>query len=47
MMLTETDTLKDKPPHFLSIGQKKRVSIAGILAMDPELMVFRQTHSRN
>jgi len=38
--LTETESLKDKPPHFLSIGQKKRVAIAGIVAMDPELMVL-------
>jgi cobalt/nickel transport system ATP-binding protein len=38
--LTETEALKDKPPHFLSIGQKKRVAIAGIVAMDPELMVL-------
>jgi len=28
--------LGNKPVHFLSYGQKKRVSIAGILAMDPE-----------
>lgn len=40
MKLTETESLKDKPPHFLSIGQKKRVSIAGIIAMNPELMVL-------
>lgn len=38
--LTETESLKDKPPHFLSIGQKKRVAIAGIVAMNPELMVL-------
>ncbi|WP_368737813.1 energy-coupling factor ABC transporter ATP-binding protein [Bacillus sp. EB106-08-02-XG196] len=38
--LTETEPLKDKPPHFLSIGQKKRVAIAGIVAIDPELMVL-------
>ncbi|MFJ5762844.1 energy-coupling factor ABC transporter ATP-binding protein [Neobacillus sp. NPDC093182] len=38
--LTETESLKDKPPHFLSIGQKKRVAIAGIVAIDPELMVL-------
>ncbi|WP_273127374.1 energy-coupling factor ABC transporter ATP-binding protein [Bacillus weihaiensis] len=38
--LTETDTLKDKPPHFLSLGQKKRVAIAGIIAMGPELMIL-------
>lgn len=30
----------DKPPHFLSAGQKKRVAIAGILAMEPEVLVL-------
>ncbi|PGT84403.1 MULTISPECIES: energy-coupling factor ABC transporter ATP-binding protein [Bacillaceae] len=40
MLLTETESLKDKPPHFLSIGQKKRVSIAGVIAMEPELMIL-------
>lgn len=29
-----------KAPHHLSGGQKKRVAIAGILAMKPEIMVF-------
>ncbi|WP_147533548.1 energy-coupling factor ABC transporter ATP-binding protein [Bacillus marasmi] len=40
MVLTETEALKDKPPHFLSIGQKKRVAIAGIIAMNPRLMIL-------
>ncbi|MBM7603011.1 cobalt/nickel transport system ATP-binding protein [Metabacillus crassostreae] len=40
IMLTETGDFKDKPPHFLSLGQKKRVAIAGIIAMNPELMVL-------
>lgn len=31
---------KDKAPHHLSYGQKKRVAIAGILAMDPEVIVL-------
>lgn len=30
--------LKDRPTHFLSGGQKKRVSIADILAMEPEVI---------
>ncbi|MBO1511394.1 energy-coupling factor ABC transporter ATP-binding protein [Metabacillus bambusae] len=40
MKRTEIEALRDKPPHFLSIGQKKRVAIAGILVMEPELMVL-------
>ncbi len=32
--------LKDKPPHLLSGGQKKRVAIAGVVAMDPEVIVL-------
>ena len=32
--------LEKKAPHHLSGGQKKRVSIAGILAMQPEIMVL-------
>lgn len=29
-----------KAPHHLSGGQKKRVAIAGILAMRPEIMIL-------
>ena len=31
--------LADKPAHNLSYGQKKRVCIAGVLAMQPEIIV--------
>lgn len=31
--------LQDKPTHFLSYGQKKRVAIADILAMQPEVLI--------
>ncbi|MBE6493026.1 MAG: ATP-binding cassette domain-containing protein [Methanosphaera stadtmanae] len=35
----------NKAPHHLSGGQKKRVSIAGILSMEPKLMVLDEPTS--
>lgn len=32
--------VRRKPPHNLSYGQKKRVAIAGVLAMQPEILVL-------
>ena len=36
---TQIEDLADRPTHLLSYGQKKRVAIAGVLAMDPEVIV--------
>ena len=32
--------LKDKPPHRLSMGQKRSVSIATVIAMQPDILVM-------
>ena len=32
--------LRDKPPHHLSGGQKKKVAIAGVFAMEPEVIIL-------
>lgn len=36
----ELSELLDRPPHYLSGGEKKRVSIADILAMKPDILIF-------
>lgn len=37
---TGTQDLADRPPHHLSGGEKRMVSIASVLAMQPQLLVF-------
>ncbi len=32
--------LSDRPPNHLSFGQKRRVAIAGVLAMEPDIIVL-------
>ncbi|MBC7289229.1 MAG: ABC transporter ATP-binding protein, partial [Armatimonadetes bacterium] len=32
--------LADRPPHHLSLGQKRRVAIAGVLAMRPAILAL-------
>lgn len=43
--LVKITDLADKPPYNLSLGQKKRAAIAGVLAMQPDLLVFDEPFS--
>ncbi len=38
--IVEMTDYKDHAPHLLSGGQKQRVAIAGILAMEPDCIIF-------
>ncbi|MBR6024139.1 MAG: ATP-binding cassette domain-containing protein [Methanobrevibacter sp.] len=40
LKLVGMEKFKDKTPHHLSGGQQKRVAIAGIIAMKPEIMIL-------
>lgn len=34
------ETLRDRAPHHLSAGQKRRVALAGLLALEPEILLL-------
>lgn len=40
MLATGIDKLKERVPHLLSYGQKRAVTIASILAMEPEVIIL-------
>ncbi|MDD1672893.1 MAG: ATP-binding cassette domain-containing protein, partial [Methanomicrobiales archaeon] len=40
MHLVGIENLANRVPHHLSSGEKKRVAIAGIIAMEPEVLVL-------
>lgn len=40
IQIMRLNDLRDRSPHLLSEGQKRRVAIAGVLAMKPECIVF-------
>lgn len=37
---TGTEHLAQRPPHHLSGGEQRMVAIAGVLAMDPQLIIY-------
>lgn len=45
LALLGVEHLADRPPHHLSGGEKKRVAIAGVIAMEPQVLVLDEPSS--
>jgi len=45
MAKTDVAHLQARPPHLLSYGQKKRVSVASVLSMEPDILIFDEPTS--
>lgn len=43
LKIVEMSEFKKHAPHMLSGGQKQRIAIAGVLAMEPEIIVFDES----